>query len=343
MLLQKKPLFNPTCLDNAKERKILGGETSNIVDLSNIKYKWAFKMYISMWDAFWRPEKIDLISDKNHYLQLNNTDQEIFDTIFSYLYFLDSIQINNLSSNFNGFITAPEIANLLVNHAAYETIHAYSYKLILETLVPSEKRQSVVHKYRTFKPLLERNKKITKYYQDFQDKPTIQNAITAFIADYILEGLYFYNGFLYFYNLGTKGYMPGVVDIISLINKDEHLHVATFYKIILALKEEIPSFDFDSQIREMIDEAATEEIYFNNIMYDNKVAGITDKGTEAYTKYLVNRRLKAVKVEPLYPEFTTNPYKHLEAVGNLGEVASKGNFFEATHEYNNAAFIEDDL
>lgn len=343
MLLNQKPLFNPNCDDNINTRRIIGGETSNIVDLSNIKYRWAYSIYQSIIDSFWRPELIDLVNDKNHYNDLSRQEQEVFDTIFSYLFFLDSIQINNIPTNFIGYITAPEINLLLTAHAAYEGIHVVSYKMILETVIPKEKRDGVVHKYRTYTPLLDRNKEITSYYQCFQDNRTVDNLVMAFVANFLLESLYFYNGFLYFYNLSTKGLFPGVVDIIRLINKDEAMHISTFVKILKALDEELP-YSIMPMVREMMEEAALNEIRFNNIMYGNSVPGISDEGTTMYTKQLANKRCAALGIEPIFPDCTFNPYKHLDRVSNLNnEVPTRGNYFEATAEYGNAGSIEDDL
>ena len=39
--------------------------------------------------------------------------------------------------------------------------------------------------------------------------------------DYILEGIYFYSGFMFFYNLGRNGKMPGSVQEIRYINRDD--------------------------------------------------------------------------------------------------------------------------
>ena len=51
------------------------------------------------------------------------------------------------------------------------------------------------------------------------------------LANYILEGLYFYNGFNFFYNLASRNLMLGVADEIRYINRDELTHVVIFKRI----------------------------------------------------------------------------------------------------------------
>lgn len=62
----------------------------------------------------------------------------------------------------------------------------------------------------------------------------------ALIANYILEGIYFYSGFMFFYNLGRMGKMPGTVQEIRYINRDENTHLWLFRSMILDLKKERP-------------------------------------------------------------------------------------------------------
>ena len=70
----------------------------------------------------------------------------------------------------------------------------------------------------------------------------------ALIANYILEGIYFYSGFMFFYNLGRMGKMPGTVQEIRYINRDENTHLWLFRSIILDLKKESPELFTDDKV-----------------------------------------------------------------------------------------------
>ena len=49
--------------------------------------------------------------------------------------------------------------------------------------------------------LLSRNKFIASIYENFNQNSTQENFIKAVMAKYILEGIYFYSGFSFFYTL----------------------------------------------------------------------------------------------------------------------------------------------
>ena len=64
--------------------------------------------------------------------------------------------------------------------------------------------------------------------------------LKVMMANYILEGIYFYSGFMFFYNLSRNGKMPGSAQEIRYINRDENTHLWLFRNMILQLKEEEP-------------------------------------------------------------------------------------------------------
>ena len=45
--MKEKKLFNPTGNDTIENRSIIGGNTTNIIQLNNVKYKWARDLYVS--------------------------------------------------------------------------------------------------------------------------------------------------------------------------------------------------------------------------------------------------------------------------------------------------------
>ncbi|MEH2135707.1 hypothetical protein [Nostoc sp.] len=44
---------------------------------------------------------------------------------------------------------------------------------------------------------------IAGLYQKYVENPTPENYFVSLLADYLLEGFYFYNGFIFFYNLSS--------------------------------------------------------------------------------------------------------------------------------------------
>ena len=70
--------------------------------------------------------------------------------------------------------------------------------------------------------------------------------------------------------------------------------------------------------------------------------GITPETIEQYTKFMANKRLKEIGMQPLFEGFDSNPYKQLENIADTNGAGSvKGNFFEANvSSYNQSTAIE---
>jgi ribonucleoside-diphosphate reductase beta chain len=81
-------------------------------------------------------------------------------------------------------------------------------------------------------------------------------------------------------------------------------------------------------IYDMFKNAVDQEIKRSQFILWNKIIGINDHTTEIYTKWLANNRLNLLWLDPLYPEITENPYKHLERLQDNN--SEKSNFFEST-------------
>lgn len=340
MLLKEKILFNPKGSDNLNHRKIIGGNTTNLFNLNNTKYKWANKLYRSMMENFWIPEKVDLTSDFQDYQKLTEPERIGYDGILSFLVFLDSIQTNNIPK-ISDFITAPEVNLILAIQTYQEAIHSQSYAYLIETLIPSDKRNNIYEFWRDDSILFERISFIAQIYQDFHDKESNENFVKSLIANYLLESIYFYNGFNFFYLLSSRNLMPGSADIIRYINRDELTHVVLFKEIILSIIDENPGLITKDIVYPMFETAVKQEIDWTNHILGNEILGITKESTEAYTKYIANQRLKAIGFEILYEGYDHNPYAHLERIADTeGSGDVKANFFESTvTSYNQSSAI----
>src|SRR5690606_20893636 len=99
-------------------------------------------------------------------------------------------------------------------------------------------------------------------------------------ANVILEGVYFYSGFLTFYTLARRGKMTGSSDMIKFINRDEVTHLHLFAQLFQTLKEERPElFDagFYEDARQLFISAAELEIAWGQYIIKEGVLGLTDQ------------------------------------------------------------------
>jgi ribonucleoside-diphosphate reductase beta chain len=325
---KKKKLFNP----NAKEDiKIYGGDITNLFTPSRVKYPVFIDLYYKAYSHNWLPDIVSsMAEDKGCYRnKLTEEEKFAYNGILSYLVFLDSIQTNNLP-NISEFITVPEITLWLVRQAYEESIHSLSYAYILENMLSAEEIEKIVYLWRNDPIALHRNKYIAELYQLFKDDDDDLAFQVLLVANYMLEGLYFYNGFAFFHNLAFRGLMTATNIQIKFIKRDEMLHCEAFKDIINYYKQENPDKWNNELVYSMFKEAVKEEIRFANHFIGNNVLGISKQTIEDYTYYLANWRLKEIGMNPIFPD-RGNPYKHLDKIAAIeDETENKVNMFEST-------------
>lgn len=344
--LRKKDLFNPNGDIEVKDRKMIGGNTTNLNDFNNVKYKWTSDWYRQAMNNFWIPEEINLGTDVKDYRTLPEAEKRAYEKTLSFLIFLDSIQTANLP-NISEYITANEINLCLSIQAFQEAVHSQSYSYMLDTICEPQERTSILYQWKDDEHLLERNKFIGNLYNEFQENKTDEVLVKTLIANYILEGIYFYSGFMFFYNLARNNWMPGSVQEIRYINRDENTHLWLFTNIILELKKEYPELfneEKENIYREMIKEGCEQEIKWGHYAIGNEVKGLNKDMIEDYVKYLGNLRCKALGFKPIYEGYKEEP-KSMSWVSQYSNANSiKTDFFEArSTAYAKSSALVDDL
>lgn len=328
-VMSKNKLFNPAGDREFEKRLIINGNSTNLFELNNIKYDWAMKLYRAMMNNFWIPEEIPLGNDAKDYKLLSDAEQRGFDKVISFLVFLDSLQTANLP-NFANYVTAPEVNLCLSVQSFQEAVHSQSYGYILDTVVSANKRDLIYNYWREDEFLMNRNIVITSIYEEFAGNPTDQNFILAAMANYILEGIYFYSGFSFFYVLARQGKMCGTAQEIRYIQRDELTHLVLFQNIINTIRKEKPEL-FDAvtidRMRSLMRNAVQSEIEWGQYIIRDGVLGLTDEIIDKYIKYLANRRLSNIGMSPLYEEIVDHPMKWVESFSAVNKI--KTDFFEA--------------
>ena len=344
--LQRKALFNENGDIELSKRRMLNGNTTNLNDFNNMKYSWVSDWYRQAMNNFWIPEEINLSQDVKDYRNLSENEKNAYDKILSFLVFLDSIQTANLPS-IGEYITANEINLCLTIQAYQEAVHSQSYGYILDSICSPEERMSILYQWKDDELLLARNKFIGEQYNDFYNNRTKYNLVKTAIANYVLEGIYFYSGFMFFYSLGRIGKMPGTVQEIRYINRDENTHLWLFRSIILELKKEESEIFTQENIdifRSMIKQAVKEEIKWARYAIGENIQGLSMAMIEDYLKYLGNLRCRGLGFENIYPGYEKEPTSMSWVSEYSDPNAIKTDFFEAkVSAYAKSTVIEDDL
>ena len=198
--LVKKPLFNPGGDTEVRLRRMIGGNTTNLNDFNNMRYAWVSGWYRQAMNNFWIPEEINLSQDVKDYPNLSAPERRAYNKILSFLVFLDSIQTANLPC-IGEYVTANEVNLCLSIQTFQECVHSQSYSYMLDTICSPTQRDDILYQWKTDEHLLRRNTFIGDLYNEFQKKKDAFTLLKVMMANYILEGVYFYSGFMFFYNL----------------------------------------------------------------------------------------------------------------------------------------------
>lgn len=344
--LEAKPLFNPFGDTEVVKRRMIGGNTTNLNDFNNLKYHWTSDWYRQAMNNFWIPEEINLNQDLKDYRQLMPAERKAYDKILSFLVFLDSLQTANLP-NISGYITANEVSLCLHIQTFQECVHSQSYSYMLDTICSPEERDDILFQWKTDDHLLRRNTFIGGIYNNFLEHRDRRSLMKVLIANYILEGIYFYSGFMFFYNLSRNGKMPGSAQEIRYINRDENTHLWLFRNMILELKKEEPDLFDDECIgtyKAMMEEGVDQEIQWGFHAIGDEIPGLTKKMLEDYIRYLGNLRWTSLGFPPLYEECVEEPadMAWVSQYSNANMV--KTDFFEArSTAYAKSTALVDDL
>lgn len=327
MQVQRKKIYNPNSTESVNDRKIFGGDPTSMFDLNKIKYQWAYNLWKVMLANTWFPEEVNMNADKRDYNGGLTVQEKLgYDRALAQLIFMDSLQTNNLIDNVNPYMTSPEINLILVRQAYEEALHSQSYAVMVESI--SANTEEIYDMWRVDMQLRSKNDHIANVYMELAQNPTERNLIKAMFANQILEGIYFYSGFSYFYTLARSGKMLGSAQMIRFIQRDEVTHLLLFQNMINSAKKERPDLftkDLEEEVVEMFKKAVDVESAWGEYITQGQILGLTSEIIREYIQFLADDRLAHVGMPKIYG--SKNPIKWVDQFSSFND--QKTNFFEA--------------
>ncbi|WP_431308962.1 ribonucleotide-diphosphate reductase subunit beta [Halalkalibacter lacteus] len=307
---------------------LINGESSNVLNWDDVRFSWAYPLYKNMLANFWTPFEINMTHDAKQFPNLTNDEQEAFKKIIGLLAFLDSIQ-TDYTLRVADYLTDSSMAALMSVLSFQEVVHNQSYSYVLSSVVPKA-TQDEIYEYWKHDPVLrERNEFIVEGYEEFVNNPTAETLAKSIVYDVILEGLNFYSGFAFFYNLARHQKMVSTSTMINYINRDEQLHVYYFtnlFKELLKEKPELDSTEMQTFVEEAFKKATDLEIRWFRYIIGDKLDGIDPEEMESYLKFMANKRIKQLGYNAVYPNNRTNTMRWIKAYEDVN--AAKSDFFE---------------
>lgn len=306
-------------------RRVILGPSDKLRAVWPLKYPWTQGIKERMIANTWFPNEIDMSADSRDYKQLR--ERVSYDRALAFLSNLDSFQLTNLADNISVHVTAPEIKSCLHRQVWEEEVHVDSYSLMVEST--SEDPLSIYDMYR-HNPLLQaKNEFVTAQADQIGEEFSVKGFIKAVVSNCVLEGIYFFSGFLTFYAIGRGTQrMLGSVDMIRYIQRDELTHLDLFVYIWYALREEFPEAFDEQLIQECLDIIAggvqRESMWGHHVIEDG-VLGLTNPIVDGFLQHRGDEICDALSLPRLYDVTNPVPWFYSFSEVNQGE----SNFFEA--------------
>jgi len=316
--------FNTKKVDWMKQPMFFG-EEPNVQRFDQQKYPIFEKLNQQQLGFFWRPEEVSLQKDRNDYQSLSEEQKHIFTSNLKYQTLLDSVQGRGPCLAFLPYCSLPELESMLVAWDFSETIHSRSYTYIMKNVYsdPTEVLDTIIDT----PEIMARAKTVTDAYDKFikyaslyyltgkGDMKELKRLLYLTIINVnILEGIRFYVSFACSFAFGELKLMEGSAKIISLIARDENLHLAVSQNMINNYrkkegdKEMLKIIkDNEQEVYKMYDEAVQQEKNWATYLFkQGSMIGLNDKLLNQYVEFMANKRLRSIGLQAQYDQPASN-------------------------------------
>lgn len=319
-----------TVSDIINARRIIDGPKDPIRAVSMQRYPWVEPLWEQMLANNWVPSQVPLLRDKKQFAEMSVGCQFAYKSALAFLSNLDAIQVDNLTENISGIITDPGIATLIARQTFEEAMHNRAYSVVAEALFPREVLD-IYDMARSVPMLRDKNSMILAQAREVTLDPTPQNKVKAIVSNIILEGVYFFSGFLIFYSIArSTGKMLETKDMIRYIQRDELTHLRLFINSFNALREERPELftpEFEEELRELFRKAAKLETTWGQFCISKGVPGLNGEGIGRFIEDRAEGCAAEIGLEGIFK--ITRPYPWFDEYATV-EAMNKvqKNFFE---------------
>jgi ribonucleoside-diphosphate reductase beta chain len=301
--------------------------------LRPMRYPQFYDRFRSAIANTWTVEEIDLHSDLPDLARLTPAERHLVGRLVAFFATGDSIVANNLVLNLYGHLNAPEARLYLSRQLFEEAVHVQFYLTLLDTYLPDPvERAAAFAAVETIPSIRRKAEFCFRWMGSLQELGRLDSRADrqTFLLNLIcfatcIEGLFFYGAFAYVYFLRSRGLLNGLASGTNWVFRDESQHMAFAFDVIETIRREEPGLfdaELDEQVRLMLAEAVECEAAFAADLLGGGVAGLSQDDMVEYLRFVADRRLTQLQLEPLFG--ARNPLAFME----LQDVQELANFFE---------------
>lgn len=320
---------------NASDKRMINGQT-DVNQLVPFKYHWAWDKYLAGCANHWMPQEVSMSRDIAQWKDstaLTDDERLIVKRNLGFFTTADSLAANNIVLGTYRHITAPECRQYLLRQGFEEAIHTHAYQYIVESLGLNE--SEVFNAYQEVASIKAKDDFLIPFINiltdpDFKtgtpeaDQQLLRSLI---VFACIMEGLFFYVGFVQILALGRQNKMQGAAEQYQYILRDESMHCNFGIDVINTIKLENPHLwtaSFREEIKGLIQHGVELEYQYAEATMPRGVLGLNATMFKEYLRFIANRRCTQIGLDVLYPG-ATNPFPWMSEMMDLKK---EKNFFE---------------
>ena len=334
--------FNKSKYDALKEPMFFG-QNVNVARYDQQKHAIFEKLIEKQLSFFWRPEEVDLSTDRNDFMAMADHEKHIFLSNLKYQTLLDSVQGRSPNVALLPVVSLPELETWLETWSFSETIHSRSYTHIIRNVVADP---HIVFDDIVDNPeIVKRAESVTHYYDDFIAKCNLyqiagegthtlngetyivhmhdlkRSLYLTLVSVNVLEAVRFYVSFACSFAFAERSVMEGNAKVIKLIARDEALHLAGTQHMLnlMAQGQDDPDMvaiaaGCKNEVIEIFREAAEQEKEWAQYLFSSgSMIGLNAEILMEYVEYITNVRIRALGFDEIFPNRKTNPLPWMSA------------------------------
>ena len=318
------------------EDKRIINSSADVNQLVPFKYKWAWEKYLAGCANHWMPQEINMSADIALWKNpngLSDDERRLVKRNLGFFTTADSLAANNIALGTYRHITNPECRQFLLRQAFEEAIHTHAYQYIVESLGLDE--GEVFNMYHEVQSIRDKDEFLLPFI-DVLTNPEFKTGTpendqkllrSLIVFACIMEGLFFYVGFVQILALGRQNKMTGAAEQYQYILRDESMHLNFGVDVINQIKLENPHLwtpAFREEIRGLFQKGVELEYRYAEDTMPRGVLGLNAGMFKEYLRFIANRRCQQIGVDILY-QGATNPFPWM---AEMIDLKKEKNFFE---------------
>lgn len=318
-----------------EDKKIINSK-ADVNQLVPFKYKWAWEKYLASCANHWMPQEISMAADIALWKKpngLTEDERRIVKRNLGFFTTADSLAANNIVLGTYRHITNPECRQFLLRQAFEEAIHTHAYQYIVESLGLDE--GEIFNMYHEVPSIRDKDEFLLPFI-DVLTNPEFRTGTpendqkllrSLIVFACIMEGLFFYVGFVQILALGRQNKMTGASEQYQYILRDESMHLNFGVDVINTIKNENPHLwtpEFRKEISELIKKGVELEYRYAEDTMPRGILGLNATMFKEYLRFIANRRCQQIGIDILYPG-ATNPFPWM---AEMIDLKKEKNFFE---------------